>query len=108
MRIELLYTPGCSSYKKALDVLETVIAEERLPIPVELVDSDSGDYRPAASHTIRVDGVDFDDLPVAPQGEYCRLYSTRAGISSYPCVERLREFLHNAWRELTSVAWNRV
>lgn len=51
MRIELLYSPGCSNYKKALSMLEYIIAEEQLPLPVELVE----DTR-QTSPSVRIDG----------------------------------------------------
>lgn len=51
MRIELLYSPGCSNYKKALSMLEYIIAEEQLPLPVELVE-DSRQTSPS----LRIDG----------------------------------------------------
>jgi hypothetical protein len=39
MRVELLYAPGCSSYKSARNTLETLIAQEGLPVPIELVEN---------------------------------------------------------------------
>jgi|SRR5215467_2552609 len=101
MRVELIYTPGCSSYKKALNTLETAIAEERLPIPVEVVESSRADSLHVASHTIRIDGHDLCELPVRPQGEFCRLYNTRQGLSGVPCIEIIREILWKKWKELT-------
>jgi hypothetical protein len=52
MRVELIYAPGCNLYKSIRDTLETVIAEERLPIPVEMVEDGVDLGRPI----IRIDG----------------------------------------------------
>ena len=53
MRVELVYAPGCNSIGSARNNLEMVIAEERLPIPVELVEDK--DHTTAPS--IRIDGI---------------------------------------------------
>ena len=53
MRVELLYAPGCSSFSKARNTLEMVIAEERLPVPIEVIE-EAGQVH--GSPTIRVDG----------------------------------------------------
>jgi hypothetical protein len=98
MRVELIYTPGCNTYKRALSTLETVIAEERLPIPVELVES--GQHC-IISPTIRINGEDIGELPVEPQGEYCRLYKNRAGLGALPCIENLRDLIWRTWKDLT-------
>ncbi len=52
MRVELLYHPECHLYKSIHKVLEDVIAEERLPIPVEMVEDQAYSKAP----TIRIDG----------------------------------------------------
>ena len=79
MRVELVYIPGCTSYRKALDLLETIIAEERLPIPVELTER-AGSHAPS----IRLDGEALAD-------------------SAHGCVEELRALLCRRWHELTSM-----
>jgi hypothetical protein len=53
MRVELIYAPGCSTYSRARNILETVIAEERLPIPIELIE-ESG--QEGGFPTIKIDG----------------------------------------------------
>jgi hypothetical protein len=97
MRVELIYTPGCKVSRKTLDNLQTVIAEEQLPIPVEVIERNEH----LAHNTIRIDGDELCDLPVVPQGPYCRLYATRSGVSGVPCMEALREVLFRKWKELT-------
>ena len=76
MRIELLYAPGCNNYKKARNTLETVIAEERWPCHIEMVEK--------AEHThdepsVRVDGVDHH-------------------VHHF---EAVRDFLTRKWKDLT-------
>ncbi|MBX9569952.1 MAG: hypothetical protein K2X77_13725 [Candidatus Obscuribacterales bacterium] len=81
MRVELVYTPGCTSYRKALHLLETVIAEERLPIYVELqVHEGSEGQTPC----IKVDGEKLSD-------------------SAHQCVEELRGLISRRWNELTAM-----
>ncbi|HEY9681103.1 MAG TPA: hypothetical protein V6C86_05940 [Oculatellaceae cyanobacterium] len=76
MRIELVYAPGCNNYKKAKTTLEAVIAEERLPCHIEMVEhADQAHDRPA----VRVDGQDHH-------------------VSHF---EALRDFLSMKWKELT-------
>jgi len=101
MRVELIYTPGCNSYKKLLDKLETVIAEERLPIPVHVIENSKeiSDYE--VSPTIRIDGDDIHELPFQPQGEICRLYHGSQGSSAQPCIDSLRDILYRRWKDIT-------
>ncbi len=74
MRVELIYAPGCSSYRKALNTLETVIAEERLPLPVELIE----DGIQTGGPSIRINGDE---------------------VGSH--IESLRGAICQKWRELT-------
>ncbi|MBY0358068.1 MAG: hypothetical protein K2W82_08715 [Candidatus Obscuribacterales bacterium] len=78
MRVELLYTPGCSSYRKALNLLETVIAEERLPCPVELKEVEH-----ETAPQITVDGESLN--------------------AKIPCIEELRSLLSKRWHMLTGM-----
>lgn len=98
MRVELIYTPGCNSYQKALNTLQTVIAEERLPIPVEMIESTCSRE---VSPTIKIDGDDINEMQIEAQGDYCRLYRTGAGMSATPCVEALRDLIWRRWKDLT-------
>jgi len=97
MRVELIYTPGCKISRKTLDNLQMVIAEEQLPIPVEVIEKKEH----LAANTIRIDGDDLCELQVAPQGPYCRLYATHSGVSGVPGLETLRAILFRKWQELT-------
>ena len=77
MRVEVIYAPGCNSYRKAISILETVIAEERYPIPVEASECSSQGH---GNPSIRINGV---------------LHS-----SAGQCLENLRELLSHKWKEL--------
>lgn len=57
MRVELVFAPGCTNYRKAQGILEAVIAEERLPISVEMVEErDRVNGLPA----VRIDGKEIN------------------------------------------------
>lgn len=83
MRVELIYTPGCNTYKNVRNTLEMVIAEERLPIPVELVEA--GEFE--APPYIRIDGL-LQDSPKAHAHSH----------------ENIRAMLCRKWKELTECA----
>jgi hypothetical protein len=77
MRVELIYAPGCSLYKSVRETLESVIAEERLPIPVEMVEDGADLGRPK----IRIDGQVVDYV-----------------VATF---DQFRDILCGRWRELT-------
>lgn len=83
MRIELIYSPGCLDYQSALNKLEYIIAEERLPLPVELIEDTL-----CQSPIVRIDGETVDKERIS-------------AISSAACHEHIREILSRKWRELT-------
>lgn len=95
MRVELIYTPGCNSYKRTLELLETVIAEERLPIPVELVES--GHLKPSVV-ALRINGQEQG------QSTSCKHEHASAELSAIACIDNLRELLSRKWQELTQIA----
>ncbi|MCC7530338.1 MAG: hypothetical protein IT342_17570 [Candidatus Melainabacteria bacterium] len=76
MRVELIYRPGCNSYSSVRNTLEMVIAEERLPIPVELVEAGN-----QASPRIRING------------------NEESGITH--TLEGLTDLLSKKWKEIT-------
>jgi hypothetical protein len=80
MRVELLYAPGCSSYKKARNTLETVIAEEGLPVPVELIE-EAGQVD--GSPMLRINGNVLHGSPVLQH------------------VEHVRDAICRHWKEIT-------
>jgi hypothetical protein len=94
MRVELIYSPGCITYKKALDVLETVIAEERLPIAIEMQEESA-----RLSPGIRINGTELGEPSHTFEGDPCCF-----GVTTNPCVTQLRTILSAKWRELTAPA----
>jgi hypothetical protein len=82
MRVELIYAPGCNLYKSVRETLETVIAEERLPIPVEMVEEGAVSESPK----IRIDGQ------IIPQSMAAHSF------------DHLRDVLTGHWKELTEAA----
>lgn len=100
MRIELIYAPGCSTYKRTLNVLETVIAEERLPIPVECQENEGHQSIPL----IKIDGITFSAPSHEFEGDPCAFSTTSRLVGAgLPCMEQLRRLLSNRWRELTEM-----
>jgi hypothetical protein len=99
MRVELLYAPGCTRYKKMLHELETVIAEEGLPIAIEMIEVEQKGSNP----TVRVNGAELTISFYEHELEG----NHRSGSSSTlvgrgaPCVEQLRALLSRHWQELT-------
>lgn len=82
MRIELLYSPDCKTYRKTLNNLEYIIAEERLPIPVELVECEvlGKKDKPA----VRINGVEIQKKAETP----------------LHCFEHVREAISKQWSEI--------
>jgi hypothetical protein len=66
--------------------LETVIAEERLPIPVEMVESEQMDFSPP---TIRVDGQEVRHS------------------STFYTLEHFRDLLCGRWHEVNTSSLHR-
>jgi hypothetical protein len=86
MRVELVYSPGCHQYKALRNSLETVIAEECLPIPVEMVENTDKTNDPI----IKIDGNIVSS-------------ETTANI-----VDQFRDLLTGRWQELTEHPLNRA
>jgi len=92
-KIEFLYFEGCPSYKKALDNLKAVLAEEKIKAAVELIHVDSPEdaekFGFYGSPSIRVDGVDLE----GKRGEYsyaCRIYEIDGLSTGIPTKEYIR------------------
>ena len=80
MRVELVYAPGCNSYTKARTALETVIAEEGLPVPVELTEESGPEH---GSPMLRING------------------NIHHGAAILHHIEQLRDAICKHWKELT-------
>ena len=79
MRVELIYRPDNDTYKSIHKILQDIIAEEGLPIPVEMVE----DKVHTKSPSIRIDG---------------RLISKKGVKHTF---EYLHDLLCKKWAELT-------
>ena len=77
MRVELVYRPGSSTYRSVQKLLEDVIAEERLPIPVEMIEDSNANFP-----SIRIDG---------------RIINKKGIRQTF---EHLRDIVANKWSEL--------
>ena len=97
--IELYFWEGCPSYPEALALLESLIAERRLDLTVELhevtTDEEAVALRFPGSPTIRVDGRDVDPIGAAGRPALnCRIYHLPDGrVSPVPSRELLEEAL---------------
>ena len=78
MRVELLYAPGCTIHSQYRQTLEMAIADERLPIPVEMIE-EAGQVNGLPS--IRINGTTVN--------------------SPIHCFETLRKLLSCHWKEIT-------
>jgi hypothetical protein len=86
MRVELVYSPGCHLYKSLRNSLETVIAEECLPIPVEMVEN-----------------TDKSNAPIVKIDGHIVSAETTANI-----VDQFRDLLTGRWLEITEHPLNRA
>ncbi|MBX9878615.1 MAG: hypothetical protein K2Y22_09170 [Candidatus Obscuribacterales bacterium] len=93
MRVELMYEPG-SSIRRVLDILETAIAEERLPVPVELIELSE---QPRRAPVVRIEGQEFSCLQLTPVGPA----HGRNEVSSF--IDQVRRVLAEKWSELHKI-----
>jgi hypothetical protein len=99
VRIELLHWEGCPSTPEARELVERVLAEHELDVPIELrevtTQAEAEALRFPGSPTIRVDGRDID--PAGAKGRpalTCRIYKLPDGrVSPVPAREQLEEAL---------------
>ncbi len=90
MQIEFLWFDDCPNHDDARALLDAVLEERGIDVPVESVnvpDLTTGErVLFPGSPTIRVNGVDVDPGYV-DEGEYtprCRVYATREGLRGVP------------------------
>ena len=98
-RIELYYWEGCPSHPEALALLEAVLEERGLDIPVEVREVQTQAEAEAlhfpGSPTIHVDGRDVDPAGAeAPAALGCRIYYLPDGrVSPVPSRLQLEQAL---------------
>jgi hypothetical protein len=99
MKIELFYWEGCPSHPEAIELLQQVLDERGLHVPVELREvtthSEAAELRFPGSPTIRVDGHDVDPVGAeSPPALNCRIYRLPDGrVSPIPSRQQLEEAL---------------
>ena len=97
MKIELLYFDGCPSWREGLAVLKAVLAEQGLPLEIEMVEISSPDQAQAerflGSPSFRVNGTDLWPEIRERYMLSCRTYATPSGLKGAPTPEMLRERL---------------
>lgn len=89
-KIELLYFESCPLYKKALENLQAVLAENHIDAEVHLINVDSPEKTETlgfhGSPSIRINGVDLE----GKDGDYtyvCRMYTINGQTTGVPTVE---------------------
>jgi hypothetical protein len=99
MKIELFYWEGCPSHPEAIELLQRVLDERGLRVPVELREvtthAEAAELRFPGSPTIRVDGHDVDPAGAdSPPALNCRIYRLPDGrVSPIPSRQQLEEAL---------------
>ncbi len=99
MKIELLFWEQCPSYPEAKELLEDVLAERGVDVPIEMREIRT--HEEAVTHafpgspTIRIDGRDVDLVGAeSPPALACRIYRFRDGrVSPVPSRQQLEEAL---------------
>ncbi|HEY9868159.1 MAG TPA: hypothetical protein V6D08_03045 [Candidatus Obscuribacterales bacterium] len=87
MRVELVYTPECTSVPKLLDMLEVAVAEAGLPLAIEVVRTQSIREQSTSHAGIRIDGLLVSEITSdRPEPTF---------------VDRVWELLTGKWRECT-------
>jgi hypothetical protein len=97
--IELLYWNGCPSHPEARELLEAVLVEHGVTVPVTVREvrsqAEADELRFPGSPTIRVDGSDVDPAGAAARPSLtCRVYTLPDGrVSPVPSRHQLEEAL---------------
>jgi hypothetical protein len=99
VKIEFLFWEGCPSHPEAKELLEDVLAERRIDVPIEMYEIRTKEEAVAnafpGSPTIRIDGRDVDPAGAEePPALTCRVYRFPDGrVSPVPSREQLEEAL---------------
>lgn len=102
-RLEFLYWADCPSHPDAWNLLQEVLAEEGLDLPVARIevqtDHDAEVHSFPGSPTIRVNGVDLDPAGATRMGTAltCRVYILEDGrYSPVPSKNMIRQAVTKA------------
>jgi hypothetical protein len=97
--VELLYWEGCPSHPEARELLEDVLRQRGLEVPIRMIHvgtrEEAAELRFPGSPTIRIDGRDIDPAGAdQPPSLSCRIYMFPDGrVSPIPSREQLEEAL---------------
>jgi hypothetical protein len=99
VRIEFFFWEGCPSHPEAKELLEDVLAERGIDVPIEIHEIRTKEEAVAnafpGSPTIRIEGRDVDPAGAEePPALTCRVYRFPDGrVSPVPSREQLEEAL---------------
>ena len=92
MLIEVLYIPGCSNHRPAVERVRRILATENVNWPVvEIPISDEIAARSLqfpGSPTVRINGMDVEPIRQGQSAFACRLYSDGSGLPSEAVLQR--------------------
>ncbi len=101
-RIELLYFDGCPNHNVARTLLQEVLSEENVHVPITDVQVETPEaavsQRFLGSPTVRLNGEDID--PAGDDGQYslrCRVYRINGKLSGVPDKEMIRTALRRVF-----------
>jgi len=96
-QISLLYFDGCPSWQVALENLQKVIENDKIPAEICLIKIESLEQaqqeRFLGSPSFRVNGKDLWPEERKHYTLSCRVYQTPHGLKGSPSIEMLREQL---------------
>ena len=99
MKIEILFWEGCPSYPEVKELLEHVLAERGIEVPIQMREvrsqAEAVELAFPGSPTIRIDGRDVDPAGAgSPAALACRVYRFPDGRTSpIPSRQQLEEAL---------------
>ena len=99
MRVELYFWEGCPSYPEARQLLQDVLDERGIRVPIEMREvrthEEAAELEFPGSPTIRIDGRDVDPAGAdGPAVLTCRVYRLPDGrVSPLPSRQQLEEAL---------------
>lgn len=114
MTIDILYLGGCPSYPVVVEMLEKLLREEGVLVPVQHSRVSSHDeaicQRFLGSPTIRIDGQDVEAAAQARQdfGMKCRLYCVAGRLVGVPEENLLRAAIRDAKQRELEALWSGV
>ncbi|MHA1758174.1 MAG: DF family (seleno)protein [Promethearchaeota archaeon] len=96
MEIEFLYFEECPNYKKAYEVLESVLREENIDAEIKKIivktNKDAIYHRFLGSPSIRINGNDVEKS-ASQRDDYgmkCRLYNVSGRFTGIPSYEMIK------------------